>query len=586
VRFAFGLALATAAMAASATAQPAAEPAPGAAPAGTALPGSLVTEIDALFAAFTEPGSPGCALGISRAGSVAYARGYGLANLEHAVPITPRTVFDLGSTSKQMTAAVVWQLAAEGKLALDDDVRKLIPELPDLGAPVTLRHLVHHTSGIRDYIVLLELAGINVADRSTPQEALAMLARQRALDFPPGSAHAYSNSGYFLLALAAERAAGKPLRELAAERLFAPLGMADTQVLDDTSRVLPRRADSYARTAEGALARVTSRWEQTGDGAVQSTVEDLLRWADHLARPRAGQGDWVRELERPGTLADGTTLEYAGGLLVGEWRGARVISHGGSWMGFRADLLRFPEHDLAIAVLCNVAQAEPSALGRQVAALLLGDELAPEAPPAAPEDALEVPASPEAERRAGLYWSPASHLVRRLEARRGRLVYVRGPAAETPLRQVAPGRFAMVGVPVPTEVVFADAAGDRAGGGATAASAPAHDFSVTSAGQPPMPFVRVEPADPRPRELASLAGPYRSEELDTQWRLAVVDGELTAHGPREVKRAFAAVFADAFASPDGLLLRLVRGGDGTVTGFTVSAGRAHDILFARVPAHG
>src|SRR5687768_3033322 len=228
--------------------------------------------VDKVFSAYGKDG-PGCALAVVRDGGIVYSKGYGMASLEHGVPITPQTVFDIGSTSKQITAASILLLAQDGKLSLDDDVRKHIPEMPDLGTPVTLRHLLHHTSGVRDYIELLQLGEISFEDVATDDDALAALSRQKALDFRPGDEHSYSNSGYFLLSLVVKRTSGKTLREFAQERIFTPLGMSSTQILDDHTLVIPRRAASYAPRRDGGFRLAIANWEQTGDGAVQTTVE-------------------------------------------------------------------------------------------------------------------------------------------------------------------------------------------------------------------------------------------------------------------------------------------------------------------------
>ena len=198
-------------------------------PADTA--DDLPSRVDQIFSGFGKD-TPGCALAVVRDGGIAYSKGYGMASLEHGVPITPQTVFDIGSTAKQVTAAAVLLLAQDGKLSLDDDVRKHIPEIPDYGTPVTLRHLLHHTSGIRDYIALLQLGGVNFEDVATDADGLAAIARQKNLDFSPGDEHSYSNSGYFLLSLIVERASGKTLRDFAQERIFTPLGMTSTEILE------------------------------------------------------------------------------------------------------------------------------------------------------------------------------------------------------------------------------------------------------------------------------------------------------------------------------------------------------------------
>jgi len=250
--------------------------------ASPAVPGSLKEKIDGIFSEYrqTDSPSPGCAVALARAGETLFADGYGLASLEHGIPITTETVFDIGSAAKQFTAASIVLLEEDGKLSLDDPLARFVPELPEWARRTTLAQLLHHTSGIRDYTGLLDLAGARTPDWTTDRDALEILARQRGLDFPPGTRYSYSNSGYFLLSLVVERASGKPLKDFAAERIFVPLKMASTRFVHDHRDVVPRRATGYAKRRGGGWGVAGSDWEQNGDGGLQTTVGDLLRW-DH-----------------------------------------------------------------------------------------------------------------------------------------------------------------------------------------------------------------------------------------------------------------------------------------------------------------
>ena len=333
--------------------------------------------IDSIFVAYDKPDSPGCALGVYRDGQIAYARGFGMADLERNVPITPRTVFDIGSTAKQFAAATIVMLAADGKLSLDDDLRRHIPELPAYEQPITIRQMLHHTSGLRDYIDLLTLAGERLDGVTTADEALAMLVRQRELNFTPGSAHLYSNSGYFLFSIIVERVTGRSLREVAQERIFTPLGMTHTEYLGSYDDLIPHRAIAYAPRPDKRLRVDVSRWAQLGDGAIFTTVEDLLRWDENFYTARVGGAGMLEALHTRGVLTDGDTLAYALGLIHGTHRGLRTVSHGGSWGGYRAELLRFPDQHFSVATLCNLATSDPSTLSMRVAEVNLGTQMEP-----------------------------------------------------------------------------------------------------------------------------------------------------------------------------------------------------------------
>ncbi len=333
--------------------------------------------VDALFASWDLPGSPGCALAVARDGALVYSRGYGYANLDYDIPITPQTVFDVASVTKQFVAAVANMLALEGKLSLDDDVRKWIPELPEYEAPITLRHLIHHTGGLRDYLNLFPLAGAGDYYAVSREQLLAMMSRQRAPVFPPGGRYEYSNTGYMLLAHALERAGGKSLGAMARERIFEPLGMESSLMYENREEIIPRRATGYHRDDDGRLRIVHNYdFEIAGDGQLYTTVEDLLRWDQYLhgAGKPAIHGAMLTE----GTLNNGDPIDYAQGVVPAEYRGLRTVGHSGHSWGFRTELRRFVEPGLSIAIACNAEYAEPGDVGQRVADHFLADQLGPE----------------------------------------------------------------------------------------------------------------------------------------------------------------------------------------------------------------
>jgi CubicO group peptidase (beta-lactamase class C family) len=349
----------------------------------TAQVGQTNPAVDAIFSAWSTDTSPGCALGVYGDGRMIYSRGYGMADLERRVPITPHTVFDIGSTSKQFAAASIVLLAQDGKLSLDDDVRRHIPELPQYERPITIRHLLHHTSGLRDYIGLLTMGGHSIDGVTTPQDALDAIVRQKQLNFAPGDEHLYSNSGYFLLSVIVERVARQSLREFARQRIFEPLQMRRTHYLGSYNDVVPDRALAYTPVA-GGMRHDMSRWLQLGDGAVFTTVEDLLLWDNNFHDPKVGGTALLDALHQRGRLSNGDSISYALGLGHGHYRGARTVSHGGSWGVYRAELLRFPEQRFSVATLCNLGTINPTPLAQRVADVFLADVLQPAVATAAP----------------------------------------------------------------------------------------------------------------------------------------------------------------------------------------------------------
>jgi CubicO group peptidase (beta-lactamase class C family) len=278
--------------------------------------------VDEVFADVAKPGSPGCALAVARAGRIIYEKGYGLADIEQSVSITPQSVFDIGSTSKQFTAASILLLEKQGKLSVNDDIRKYLPEIPDYGHKITILHLLNHTSGLRDYLTLFELAGINTDSVTTDDDALGIIASQKALNFEPGSEWLYSNSGFFLLSVIVRRVSGKTLTEFAAENIFAPLEMKHTVYRDSHTLIVPHRALAYdAKEKEEGYSINVSYFEQTGDGAVHTSVEDLLQWDENFYSGKVGGKEFLAELQEPGKLNSGKPLTYAKGLMVEKYRG-------------------------------------------------------------------------------------------------------------------------------------------------------------------------------------------------------------------------------------------------------------------------
>jgi CubicO group peptidase (beta-lactamase class C family) len=336
-------------------------------------------EVDAIFAEFDQPGSTGCALGVARAGEFLYKNGYGYANLDWDIPITPTTVFYVGSVSKQFTAATIALLAHDALLSLDNNIRRFLPEMPDYQPPVTIRHLLHHTSGVPDMYRVMEENGLSTWDRFSRPEALELLAQQD-LDFPAGERYRYSNGGYFALSMIIERASGKTLAEYAHEKIFEPLGMHDTHFHDDPVRIVKRRAMSYMPRAEGEDGYYQSyqgNFALPGAGGLYTTVEDLLLWDRNFLNSKLGGPDFWEIMHTKGVLNNGEILDYALAIREGEHRGLKTLGHTGSYMGFKAYYVRYPEQQFSTWVLCNMGEIVPAELGSQVAELFLSAEMDP-----------------------------------------------------------------------------------------------------------------------------------------------------------------------------------------------------------------
>jgi CubicO group peptidase (beta-lactamase class C family) len=333
-------------------------------------------KVDALFERWDRADSPGAALGIFQDGKIVYARGYGAANLEYNIPITPQTVFRVGSVSKQFTAMCIALLAEKGKLSLDHNIRQLLPEMHDYIPPVTISHLIHHTSGIRDYLVLQALAGRSGGYFYTSPEVIDLLARQRGLNFKPGDRYSYSNSGYFLLAEIIGRASGMKPREFAKRHIFDPLGMTSTHFHDDINEIVKNRASGYMPIAEGGFKIHMTQLDMIGDGGIYTTVEDFFKWDQNFYNNKLGNGtkNLMDLVLTTAKLNDGKEIDYAFGLVVNTYRGLKSISHGGSFVGYKAHYIQFPEQKFSVVILSNLGSFEPEGIAMKIADLYLADQ--------------------------------------------------------------------------------------------------------------------------------------------------------------------------------------------------------------------
>ena len=539
-----------------------------------AEPASASPPVDGIFKAYDSRQAPGCALGVIRDGEFVYRRGYGMANLEHGIPLTPQSVLRIGSTSKQFTAAAVALLADAGVIGLDDPVRRYFPDFPEWAEATTVRHLLHHSSGIRDYLQLAFLAGKGGdADHYTDDWVLQLLARQRETNFPPGEQHLYSNSGYLLMAHLVQRASGQSLRDYAAEHIFEPLGMNRSHFHDDHTEIVPGRATGYAPVGDGFRISMTTL-DMVGDGGVFTTIDELLLWDRNFYDNRLGGGPaLIERLTTPGSLNNGETLDYAFGLGVENYRGLRMISHAGAFVGYRAEMIRFPEQRFSVAVLCNRADAAPDRLARAVAQHYLADVLDPEPASESGSESGEptAPALSENELRryAGDFWEDSEGFAAEARVEDGKLWAVHSPTRRNELRPLGPDLFRMVGVPAEVLVRF-ERDGDRVTG-----------MRRIVNGKPRGVFRAFARRQASPAELAIYAGAYFSEELDVSYSVRHEGDRLLFRVPNQAEEELTAMFGETFENPDYGAFEFQRDADGRVTGFRLQSGRVRNLAFER-----
>jgi CubicO group peptidase (beta-lactamase class C family) len=422
------------------------------APAGAQQPSQAA--IDAIFADYDHADSPGCALAVVRDRRIVYQRGYGSANLDYGIPNGPEMIYYVGSVSKQFTAAAIAILAQEGRIDLDHEVRRYIPELPDYGARLTVRHLVHHTGGLRDIYTLMDLSGIRMQDVLTDEEALGLITRQNELNFAPGTDYLYSNSGYWLLGQIVQRVTGKRLSAYAEEKIFRPLGMHDTHFHDQRDRTIRNRVMSYGGSRGDYRVTYLGNFDKVGAGGLYTTLADLARWDANFYDPKVGGAAFLQTMHTRGVLRSGEPIAYAFGINVQRRRGLEMVRHAGSLMGFRADLVRYPTERFSVITLCNHGAIDPSALADRVTELYLGRRLetAPVAAASgAPRPASAAPSasrvagggSSAADRRAyeGRFYSAELDVSYRIANRADALTVERRLTGIQPLRQDGPDRF-------------------------------------------------------------------------------------------------------------------------------------------------
>jgi len=338
---------------------------------------TLEPKVDQLFAEWDRSDSPGAALAVVKEGELIYERGYGAANLEYDIPITTTTIFDIASVSKQFAAFAITTLSHDGKLSFDDDIRTYLPDVPDFGDTITIRHLLHHTSGLRDWVQSLVIAGDLMDDVISFKHILKMARHQKVLNFEPGAEFLYSNTGYNLLAEIVERLTGNSFREWTDTHIFKPLSMTNSHFHDDHEMILKNRAYSYQTVENGGFKHAVNNTTALGSSSLYSTVEDLAKWILNFDDTRIGEQTVIEQMHQRGVLNNGEQIDYAFGLNIGEYRGLKTVGHSGSWRGFRSHLMRFPAQKFGVIILCNLDTFNPLSLAEKVADLYLVDVLAP-----------------------------------------------------------------------------------------------------------------------------------------------------------------------------------------------------------------
>ena len=522
--------------------------------------------VDEILQQWNKPAMPGAAIAVVQDGKVAYEKGYGSANLEYGIPITPNTVFHVASVSKQFTAMAIVLLEQDGKLSLEDDIHKYLPELPDYGHKITIRNLLQHTSGVRDQWQTLALAGWRLDDVITQKQILHMLFRQKELNFEPGTRHLYSNGGYTLVAEIVNRVSGKPLPQFCDERIFKPLGMTRTHFHDDHRRIVQDRAYSYEKARDGFQASPLN-YANVGATSLFTTAPDLTKWLDNFRDPKVGGAKAIARLEEQAVLADGQNVDYALGLAISKYRGLRTVSHGGADAGYRSFVQWFPDQQLGVAVVSNLASFNTGNIANKIAEVYLDQKMTPPAEKAKPVERQYITLDPATlEQYVGTYRLDIG--LATISVKDGKLMGAPQGQPFAELKPVAANKFYVQ--QIDGQVEFTPKPGGNmsmklSGGGMNAEGN----------------RVKILPFDSA--DLPQYTGAYWSNELETQYTIIVKDGKLVADHAHHGEIALTPLAKDAFRGSTFFTqeLNFVRDSAGNVTGLTIGGGRVTAVKFVR-----
>ncbi len=516
------------------------------------IPDSLSKKVDAIFAEYDKTNSPGCALAIVKDGKIIYKRGYGMSNFEYNIAITPASIFHVASISKQFTAAAIVRLSLEGKLNLNDDIQKHIPEVPDFGHKITFNNLIHHTSGIRDQWSLQGLAGWRNGDLITEKDILDMLARQKTLNFLPGEEYLYCNTGFTLAAVAVKRITGVSLRDYADSVFFKPLGMMHTHFHSDHAEITPNRTSAYSKDNKGIWKISIPVFDNYGATSLFTTVEDLAKWDENFYTKKIGGEAFINLMQTTGELNNKTPQNYASGLVMSNYKGYKTVGHGGADAGYRSNIIRFPDEHLTVVILANLANINPASLSYKVADLFLkGKNI----------QAVAFKADSNIVKGwAGDYFDMNTQSLLKLNYKKEKL--------SMGVTELIATNNASFNIPNSSSTLMFT--GDSL-------NAQLETYTVGSGRNN---YKKVNKMVLPASELEAYKGVFYSSELDTKYILSIKDNSLQIKIPRNEEIKLEPLIKDIFTG--GLIIRFNRNKKDKIEGFYLSAGRVRNLYFEKI----
>ncbi|REJ76070.1 MAG: class A beta-lactamase-related serine hydrolase [Acidobacteria bacterium] len=534
--------------------------------------------VDKLFAEWNKTDSPGAAVGVITNGEFILKKGYGSADLEHDVPITPKSVFYMASVSKQFVTMAILLLEEQGKLGLDDEIQKYFPDFPKYDGPLTIRNFIHHTSGVRDNLTLWQLSGRDIYDSIEVDEMYQMIRRQKELNFTPGDRYLYSNSCYFMLAQIVEKVSGKPIKEFAEEEMFKPLGMKNTHFHDDQYHIVKNRVFSYSPGKDG-YRNLIMRFDLVGSGGLYSNVEDLLMWDRNFYDNKLGkkQEALVEKMEEEGLLNDGSSTGYAFGLSNGTHKGLRTVGHSGGLAGYSTYMVRYPDQNFSVIVLANLAGFNSVGKSREIAEIFLKDEFKEKAPAGNASNSTdqkepETYATLTAEQLKsfeGTFWNPENSIFSKILTKEGKMMIERDGIPPTEVKPLSENSLKVLFPGLNVVLTFQNGDGGK------------HGYGEVINGRPSLRFDAYETPDYSEAQLSALVGSYFSEEVNAYYKFTLNDGKLSLSINDKDLGALEPLVKDLWRNETVGVITIDSDSNGSPTGFRLDAGRVRNLKFVR-----
>ena len=534
------------------------------------LSDTQINKIDSLFISWNESNHPGGAVGIMQNGKVIFSKAYGLASLEYGILNTTETLFNTASVSKQFTAMGIVRLHEKGLLNIDDDIRKYLPDMPDFGHPITIRHMLHHTSGMRSLHAMLSLAGWRDDDSRTNADLYRFMLNQKELNFVPGEEYLYCNTGYILMAEIIEKVTNETFTKWIKDNVFEPLGMNHTYVEDRYDRVVPNNATSYYGSKENFF-RAVEYWGYVGSGNMHSTTTDLLNWLQNFSTPKEGWSSAFEMLQTTHKLNDGSENNYAYGVILGEVNGYQRIRHGGSIGGFRASISTYPEEQLSVAILTNFSSANPGQKENQIVNMFLPNKNKNITDVNESEESFSTISMSEDELKQfeGMYWYDKDNYARKIYFKNDSLRYFRSESSENALVPISSNEFRMVGISSKLIAKFKlDEKGKKL-------------MMVQVNDGTPSKFEYFEPVSDHEKLFNTYVGRFYSPELESTLDIKMKNETLIGHHARHGDFPLIMLKKDVLEIPGTAFIKIKRDGDSQITGARVSNGRARNVWFEK-----